>query len=241
MPRLIAFFVALAVALLADGPVTEALRSDPTWLTDAASRITWIGNTGWMFIGLVSLMAALALCRPDPTSAARAEALLRVVIGCFLLILLTGLAVQGLKHLFGRPRPLASGDFTALTFAPLGFTRGWNAFPSGHATTMGALAVLATKLWPRAWLLAWGLAVVVGISRVLVGMHYPSDVVAGLALGSVLAAWMIERWQAEGVLDLRGLALPTPGLGPLSELRTVPRGFGALLSALFSRVRRNSG
>lgn len=61
-------------------------------------------------------------------------------------------------------------------------------FPSDHATTAGAVAVgllFANRRWG---IVASALAVLTAFTRVYVGAHYPSDVVAGLALGGIVAA-----------------------------------------------------
>ena len=79
-------------------------------------------------------------------------------------------------------------------------------FPSGHA--MGSLAVVATLviiLWPTRWrwvaLIVGGLFVVlVGLSRLYLGVHYPSDVLAG---------WCASLAWVSGVYRLRTLPLPT--------------------------------
>jgi undecaprenyl-diphosphatase len=84
------------------------------------------------------------------------------------------------KQLVGRPRP----ENTSL------------GFPSGHATAaaafFGAVILLAEALPPRACAWVRGLAVaaivLVGLARVVLRAHWPSDVVAGIALGLALAA-----------------------------------------------------
>jgi membrane-associated phospholipid phosphatase len=61
-------------------------------------------------------------------------------------------------------------------------------FPSDHATTAGAVAAglfLANRRWG---IVAVGLALLMAFTRVYVGAHYPSDVIAGLALGAAVAA-----------------------------------------------------
>jgi undecaprenyl-diphosphatase len=235
MRVLILFSLALMVGFAIDAPVALAVRNAPEWLSNAGAHVTWVGQTDWQAIILITLMLVYALARPDSLSAARAQRLLQVTTACFLLILLTGIAVQVLKHGFGRPRPGALSELSPYTLAPFGFQGSWNSFPSGHSTTMGALAALAAHLWPRGKWIAIAVALIVGISRVIVAKHYPSDVIAGLALGAVLSVWMLNRWQAAGAMPLAGhpLRQPTIGFGPASGLLDISRSFGHQLVALF--------
>jgi undecaprenyl-diphosphatase len=93
------------------------------------------------------------------------------------------LIALGIKAATGRPRPFES---IAGVDALVGVTVG-NSMPSGHAATSFAGAVILTHLLPRAGPLAFLLAVAIAFSRVYVGVHYPSDVVAGAALGAFVA------------------------------------------------------
>ena len=221
--RLILFLLLLAGAFALDGAVHGAVQSAPGWVAEAARHVTWIGKTDWQALVLVTLMLGAVFAPSSPT----AERVLRLAVACFLLILLTGIAVQLLKHGFGRPRPAHVGELSVWSFAPFGFQSGWNSFPSGHSTTMGALAVMAGRIWPRWTVVAWGVAALVGVSRVLVGAHYPSDVVAGLALGAVLAAWLLDRWAVTAPFSANE--------GAPQRVVEIPRTFGRLLASLWPR------
>jgi undecaprenyl-diphosphatase len=90
-------------------------------------------------------------------------------------------AASGLaKALIRRPRPAGRARLLYLESDR-------HSFPSGHATRAGALAVMLgpwTPRWGRAVPALWG--VLVGASRVLLGVHYISDIAGGLVLGALI-------------------------------------------------------
>lgn len=72
-----------------------------------------------------------------------------------------------------------------------------NSFPSNHAANIFAAATIVTFLWPPYFLIAFLLAVSVAYSRVYVGVHFPSDVLAGAVIGYLIAkfVWsMMAHW-----------------------------------------------
>lgn len=68
-------------------------------------------------------------------------------------------------------------------------------FPSSHATTAFAGAVVLAFLLPRLWPLFFAAAALVAFSRLYVGVHYPTDVLAGAALGAAFASAVIAILQ----------------------------------------------
>jgi undecaprenyl-diphosphatase len=90
----------------------------------------------------------------------------------------------GIGGVVGRARP-----FDVVVGAHVLIARSSDvSFPSDHATAVGAIAVaLLLGRHRRAGLIAAGGAVVMAFARVYVGVHYPSDVLAGLALGALVA------------------------------------------------------
>lgn len=107
---------------------------------------------------------------------------------CFWALMLSTAIAQGLKHAFHRPRPLLVLDDVRLLVDPLM----GNSFPSGHAATSFALATIVSATCPKWRWPAWIIALLVGISRVYVGVHFPSDILASAVIG-VLSGIVVLR------------------------------------------------
>jgi membrane-associated phospholipid phosphatase len=167
--ELAAFDLALAMALRGE--------TSPAWRT-VFWYLTWLGS-GWA-VAVVAVIIVLALVR-------RRHMVLATMWG----ISQGGSAVlnYGMKLAFARPRPEGAD--------PLLFASGWS-FPSGHAMSTlvlcGIGAYLLARLAPS-WamrgplillLLVW--PVLVGFSRLYLGVHYASDVIAGYLAGTVWVA-----------------------------------------------------
>lgn len=103
---------------------------------------------------------------------------------------LAGLVVDGItKPLVGRARPFVDH----VEYREIGVRPDTPSFPSGHAASAAAGALAFARIWPAAAIPAWTLAVVIAISRVALGVHFPSDVVAGFLLGALLARFVCAR------------------------------------------------
>jgi len=107
---------------------------------------------------------------------------LGVRLGIFLL--LSSYLNAGVKDLFQQPRPFDLDPAVRLTAA-----EGYG-LPSGHSqmavTMWGSLAAWTRKKW--AWGVAVALMVLIGFSRIYLGVHFPTDVLAGWAIGVLLLA-----------------------------------------------------
>ncbi len=142
---------------------------------------TSLGNGGWIFIVLGVLML---LARK--TRKAGASSLVAMLIG----LVVTNLT---LKPLVSRPRPwVVMEDFvTLVTSSDL------NSFPSGHTCAAFAFAVALCVTLPQKWAKAAALiaASLMGVSRLYVGVHFPSDVLAGALVGTLcglIGAWIVN-------------------------------------------------
>jgi membrane-associated phospholipid phosphatase len=110
---------------------------------------------------------------------------------------------RGLKPLIDAPRPPAV--LPAGSFAVIGDAHRGQSFPSGHSVTAGVFfGVLVYYAQRTSWRVLWlVLATLAGLSRIAVGVHWPVDVMAGLAGGSVaaLAGAMLARRSPWGLHD----------------------------------------
>lgn len=132
---------------------------------------TQLGNTGVLFIVLGILMLFFKQTRKAGLSA--------------LCAMLIGLIVVNftIKPLVSRPRPWLVIE----NFVNLVPEHDPNSFPSGHTNAAFAFAIAVCLSAPRRWmkLTAACMAAVMGLSRLYVGVHFPSDVLAGAVIGSL--------------------------------------------------------
>jgi undecaprenyl-diphosphatase len=175
-------------------PSNPSVPIGPPWLHEAARDVTALGSTIVLGIVLFAVVGYMFIARK------RAEAwlMLGAVLG--------GVALNNiLKFSFARPRPDLVAP-AARVFTP--------SFPSGHATmsaitylTLGALLAHTHASRPmRIYFMSLAalLTVLVGLSRVYLGVHYPTDVLAGWCIGTAwaMACWVLMTWlQREGRVD----------------------------------------
>lgn len=129
----------------------------------------------------------------------RLRALSAIPAFLFAAIAVAGLAVDLLKVGLGRMRPklLFNSDlygFTWLAWHP----DHWS-FPSGHTATFVALTTALWWVWPQHLLFYIIVAAIVAGSRVVVGAHYPSDVVAGALVAVLATRWMASIFERGGI------------------------------------------
>ena len=163
----------------------------PPWFEETARDLTALGSNS--VLGIVVL--ASAVCFLLTGNGKAALMLIAAIAGGVLL-------VGALKIGFAQPRPDIVPSL-ARTFTA--------SFPSSHAAlsaavylTLGALlARLAAARPVKIYIVALGvgLTLLVGVSRVYLGLHYPSDVLAGWCVG---AAWALLCWTFALYLQKRG-------------------------------------
>lgn len=188
-----------------DQALLEAVRSPedladawgPTWFEESMRDLTAFGGVGPLTLVTAAVAGYLLAIRR------RRTALLLV------LVVAGGAAISfGLKEAFARARPeIVPHGARVLTFS----------FPSGHsmlsAVTYLTLAALVARVQDRrtartyVMLLGLALTIAIGFSRVYLGVHWPSDVLAGISIG---IAWSAAAWLVERRLQRAGTIEPAP-------------------------------
>jgi len=118
------------------------------------------------------------------------------------------LCVRVLKPLFARARPCHPAMLVEGGRFLLGHRTSLS-FPSAHAMNSATAAALLAALYPKRWPWFAVAAVLVSLSRVYVGVHFPLDVLAGACAGVALAALIVQAvrrwWPAQGPWALENL------------------------------------
>ena len=149
---------------------------------------TQLGNTGMLFIAL-----GLALLLFRSTRRAGFSALCAMLIG----LVVVNFTI---KPLAARERPWLVIE----NFVNLVPEKDPNSFPSGHTNAAFAFALAVSLSAPKRWMkiAAVCAAAVMGLSRLYVGVHFPSDVLAGALIGSLCGlagAWAVKTvWERLG-------------------------------------------
>jgi undecaprenyl-diphosphatase len=167
-------------------PILEALthlehRPLVRWPMLLATRLA----DGWALVVLVPVALLVGGLARGPVA---------IALG-LLSAILTGVAAQSIKALVGRNRPTGY-DVDRPIGAP-----DKHAFPSGHTAQAFSMVVVLGWLSPALALAAFPVAVCVGLSRMVFGLHYPSDVVAGAVLGAGVALGVVSAAEAVGLVD----------------------------------------
>ncbi|MBR3193432.1 phosphatase PAP2 family protein [Bosea sp. (in: a-proteobacteria)] len=183
-----------ALVMLFRDPANPSLPLGPAWFREMMRDLTALGS--FIGLGVATVIATLTL---------RLCGHRTLAFGLVLNVLSAVAASTLLKLAFGRERPDIV-EHAALTFTA--------SFPSGHAflaavvlLSIASFAGIASRRADIARLclwVAWALIIAIGVSRIYLGVHWPSDVLGGWCLGiawSSLATFVIGRMAARSEVN----------------------------------------
>ncbi|MGB4101633.1 MAG: phosphatase PAP2 family protein [Alphaproteobacteria bacterium] len=202
LAALLGMVMAIGLCMLwIDRPVAEFFklldRTTPQ-LVAPFKFLTDAGKSHWFLLPLAAWCAYAWVSlrfRPGQSAVWRP----RLAGGGFIFtsVAASGLLTNALKILAGRSRPVFLDQDIFNQFTPLAFDAKWWSFPSGHSTTVMALALAVGVVAPR-W--RWPFLIFAGIimaSRVIVAAHYPADLLGGVLVAilthSVLLYIFVRR------------------------------------------------
>lgn len=184
---------------------TEILLAINGWHASWADTLMWIISAKATWIPLYVLLIGLLIWRyrkPAPT----AVKWLQRVPACVVMIVVIALAVGAadfiasgiLKDLVARPRPTRVPELEGVLHLVNGYRSGQYGFVSSHAANTMACALLFSLIW-RNKIATCGLMLWVAAncySRMYLGVHYPTDILGGLMIGTLTALvgyWVLRR------------------------------------------------
>ena len=186
---------------------TEILLAINGWHAPWADTLMWIISAKTTWIPLYLLLIGLLVWRyrqPAPTPIKW----LQKVPACVVMIVVIGLAVGAadfiasgiLKDWVARPRPSRVPELEGVLHLVNGYKSGQYGFVSSHAANTMAVALLFSLIW-RNKIATVGLMLWVAAncySRMYLGVHYPTDILGGLIVGSLVAVggyWLLGRYR----------------------------------------------
>ena len=200
--------------LVLDEPLGKTAKALPSWLVAFANDVTNAGQILRMLGAILAIFivgSLLARRLADLRRRYRSAYLFRMSAYLLASLLSASAVVHVLKTAIGRARPLVYDQYGVLAFEPFNGDFLFQSFPSAHSTQIGAFCVALALLFPRFRLVLVGAALWIGATRIILGVHYPSDVAAGLALGawfSFATAVMFSRFGLLFALSPNGLPVP---------------------------------
>lgn len=197
-PRILSTYLGVVVSFcvlgfyLLDKPAAYWCRSLDGNIVAVFEFLTKFGISTWYLVSSFLLFLIFRYVNKKELHSVKA-------LFVFLSIGGAGILANVLKVIFGRYRPHMLFDQNLYGFGFWGFGYDYASFPSGHATTVAALAFSLYVIWPRYKYVYLLLAIPVIFSRVILGSHFPTDVVFGSYLAIVATTYLKFLFERKGV------------------------------------------
>ena len=199
-PAVLLSFSVIAVCIVSfeffDQPVARFCSTIDGTITHISELITRLGLSAPYLAAALAGFIYFKLIKKD-------EILANAAVFLFLAVALAGIANDLIKILVGRSRPgllLSNGVYG---FKPFTNQFYYASFPSGHANTIAALCYGLGVVTGRFKYIRLTIALAVMASRVIVGAHFPSDVLFGAYLGVVVTELIAAGFEKKGLLITR--------------------------------------
>ena len=142
------------------------------WVVRLLNGVSRVGD-GWLWYAIIA-------CLPWAGGASGASTAVRMIcVGAIDLVV-----YRIIKRWIARPRPYRTcPGIRACTRTLDEFS-----FPSGHTLHSVAFSLILTVYYPMFALFVWPFTILIAVSRIVLGLHYPSDVIVGAVIGAITAA-----------------------------------------------------
>jgi len=197
------FFLGLSLLFIGanlDLDVMKAIFSGPAYIKDNYVFFRWISHFGEAQYLVIFLIFVWVCGWLQPRYHLKSRGAMfcyahqKKVQGYFLLFLVSSSLLHLIKFICGRPRPSYHNIDSLPDWYWFGFDGRYGSLPSGHAMASMLLMLFLVNLWPKSRSILWIWPLVVGLSRVALAKHYPSDVFLGYALALISFA-LLKRYQ----------------------------------------------
>jgi membrane-associated phospholipid phosphatase len=180
---LVILAIAAGVAEI-DLPILRVLTEMPSQVKRSFRYAGYTGDATAPIAGSLLLYLVIKFVLPRfSVSTEKYEQLKNFGLTLFCALAYSGVSVQIMKRAFGRQRPYITDMMTTKIFEPMNASWEYHSFPSGHTQVVSCVATVVCLYFPK---LRWPIviwALVVAISRIITGNHYPSDLVGGAYMG----------------------------------------------------------
>ena len=161
--------------------------SENLYLIEFFKNITILGSSAWYFgISFFFIVAIFFFKKIEILKLKKIDTLINFFISSFFYLLTIGITTQIGKHLFGRARPNYTNFEDQFNFNIFSFESSHHSFPSGHSSTIFMVCLILCAVLPKLKYWFYFLASIIALSRVIVGAHFFTDIVAGALLSLIV-------------------------------------------------------
>ena len=162
-------------------------NSETNYLKSFFINITEVGNSAWYFIVSFFFISILLINKKLKfLKIKETHKKINFFISTIIYISAAGIITQIFKHLVGRPRPNYTNYENLFDFKFFTLESNFHSFPSGHASTVFMVCFIICSILPLLRYYFYFLAGIVALSRVVVGAHFFTDIVAGALLSLIV-------------------------------------------------------